>query len=278
MVLLGWLAGCGGSVDCSREGATLVAATEGAPALTCAEAGVVIDYLELLAGRPVPRGDQQLALGAIAHKYSADPAQTRGWIERARAGGTEIASAVGSRGAELRIARVWAADKGQDLITAADDDLWNVQQRTLSVWTHDDDEKTAMTESDLEAWIRYASLCREVQGGGVLRISVADRVTVYKALIERFDTGDRSTQVALASLGPIWTQVADAWQAANFEQQQGWIRAAPLPPPMTATSLAYAEAVFDSDVVLHVATLQQQLGPFPQGQASLFAGAAGASP
>src|SRR6185436_3303091 len=123
---------------------------------------------------------------------------------------------VGLDGAERRATRVWAAEHGEDLIRAADGDLWNVQQRAMSVWTKDDEEKIAMTESDLEAWIRYASLCREAQGGGVLRISVADRVTVYRSLIDRFDAGDRSVQLALVSFGAVWTQVTDAWHSASF--------------------------------------------------------------
>jgi hypothetical protein len=270
--LLAWsvLAGCGSASRCTGE-AGAVPGAELADGLTCVEAEDAVDYVELLAGRPVPPGDVRLVLNVLADKYEDDPNATKGWLDQLRAEGAELAQKTGLAGAELRATKVWSADRGEGLIKPEDGDLWTVQDRALSVWTKDDTEKIAMTESDLEAWIRYASLCREVQNGGVLRISVADRVTVYKVLIERFDTGDRPTQLALASLGPIWAQVRDRWQAASYEHQRAWMDEAPLPPPMTATSLAYAEAVFQGDLVRHAEVLQRVLGPFPVGSAERFA-------
>jgi hypothetical protein len=267
MLVLSLVLGCN-SVECSSPDAVLV--QEGALALTCGEADVAVEYIELLAGRSVASGETQRAYKAIASKFREDPGKTRSWLEQVRTTGASLGGSTGLAGAEARAERVWAADHGEDLITPADGDLWNVQSRALSVWAKDDGERVAMTESDLEAWIRYASLCREAQGAGVLRISVADRVTVYRDLIARFDEGDRMTQVALSSLGTAWPQVRDRWQSASYSVQQEWISQAPLPPPMTATSLGYAEAVFSSNLAQHAAVLQEVLGPFPVGEASEF--------
>lgn len=261
--MIGWwlwfVAGCGPSIDCGAPGAVLAEA-EGA-SLTCEEGEVVVDYIELLAGRPVPRQDTLLALGAVAERFQAAPEETRAWLASVREAGVALAG-TGLQAAARRSERVWAAERGEDLVKKSDGDLWNVQSRALSVWAKDDREHLAMTESDLEAWIRYASLCREVQGAGVLRISVADRVTVYRDLIARFDEGDRDTKIALGSMGAVWRQVTERWQQASYDEQRSWIDAAPLPPPMTATSLGYAEAIFSSDVASHARALHEALGPF----------------
>ncbi|MEQ1507692.1 MAG: hypothetical protein ABMB14_36015 [Myxococcota bacterium] len=258
--------GCSARVDCPTPGTTL--ATVGADTITCGEGATAIDWIELLAGRPVAAGDRGLALTAVATKFSADPAGTRAWLQRLRDHGTSLAAAASPDAAVARATRVWQAERGQDLITSADGELWGVQDRALAVWAHDDGEQLALTEADLEGWIRFASLCREAQGGDVLRISVADRVTVYNDLIERFDTGDRRIQTAMVSMGYTWPIVRDRWKSATYEEQQAWIQAAPLPPPMTATSLGYAEAVFETDLAAQVQVLRDTLGPFAVGGAS----------
>lgn len=257
------LIGCGPRVDCSAEGAVLAKTDAGA--LSCDDGEQVVDYIELLAARPVPRADADRVLAAVATRFRADPAGTRTWIADMVGDGNALAKRTGLDGAEARSQQVWAAARGKGRIVAADEDVWNVQTRALSIWTSDDAEQLALTESDVEGWIRYASLCREAQGGSVLLISVADRVTAYNDVIERFETSDRATRVALGAMGPYWEQVRDAWKSATYEEQRAWISAAPLPPPMTATSLGYAEAVFDSNVSLHAQTLQDVLGPFSIG-------------
>lgn len=263
MIVLLALIGCGPRVDCSAVGAVL-ASTE-AGDLSCEDGEQVVDYIELLAGRPVPGADAQKARQAIASRFRDDPAGTRSWIAEMVTAGSALARRTGVDGAEARSHRVWSASRGEDLVREADGDLWNVQTRALSLWTKDDADELALTESDVEGWIRYASLCREAQGGTVLLISVADRVTVYHDVIERFDTGDRATRVALAAMGPYWAQVRSAWKSATYDEQMEWITAAPLPPPMTASSLGYAEAVFNSNVALHAETLHDVLGPFSIG-------------
>jgi hypothetical protein len=254
------LLGCGGGVRCDDPAQVVTEA--GGQALTCAEATPVADYVEALAGRPLVAGDEGLVVGAVGERFAADPAGTRAWLGDVSAALADLRGRHGLDLAEVRSGRVWAAQAGQDLVRRSDGGAWNVQDRALSVWTKDDGERLALTEADIEAWIRYASLCREVQGGEPLRVSVADRVTVYQIVMDRFSAGDRATKVALSGFGPHWAAVKDAWQAASYEVQQRWIAAAPLPPPMTATSKAYLEAVIAGDLPRHVEILDEQLGPF----------------
>ena len=122
--------------------------------------------------------------------------------------------------------------------------------------------RVALTEADVEAWINYASLCREVQGGTPLRISVAARVGVYRDIRTRFETATAAEQVAMASLGATWPQVERAWRLADYEGQQAWIAAAPLPGPMTGRSGDYARTIVQGDVTGHVQALEVHFGPF----------------
>ena len=263
MVWLLALLACGPSVYCSSAQATL--ARSGAEALICHEAAWVVDYIELLAGRPLPPGDRRVALGAVVDRFEADPANTKAWLAQVRSTGWALTALEGLEGAEARAKRVWSAHAGKDLVTSDSGVLWNVQKRALSVWSVADDDQLAMTESDIEAWIAYASLCREAQQGGVLRISVADRVGVYRMAQEQFSGGTRADRIALTAFGAYWGQIRDNWQAASFERQQGWIAAAPLPPPMQATSLGYAHAILEGDLPAHARVVQEQLGPFILG-------------
>ena len=67
---------------------------------------------------------------------------------------------------------------------------------------------------------------------------------------------------ALAAFGPIWPDVRDRWQGADYEKQQAWIQAAPRPPKLDASSLGYLEAVLEGDLTGHAKVLHAQLGPF----------------
>lgn len=270
MTGLAWLAlaGCGPSVDCSRSD-NVLAEVDGR-SMTCEEGSDVVDWMEVLGGRPLPAaGDRELVLAEVARAFRADPDGTVALLGRIRDDGGTLANAVGLEGSVTRSHLVWVTDHGDGPIGPDRDKLWNLQKRALSVWTKDDGEQLAVTEADLEGWIRYASLCREAQRGGTLRISLSDRVTAYQTLIDRFDTADRPTQIAMASMGTVWPQVVDAWAIASFERQQAWIASAPLPPPMTASSLGYFEAVVQGDLVGHAGALQEWLGPFsvdPRGR------------
>ncbi|MBX2796654.1 MAG: hypothetical protein KTR31_03260 [Myxococcales bacterium] len=269
MIALALLAviGCSRSIDCSDPATALVPASQGQPALTCGQSDEVLAYVELLAARRVAPGDRHLAHKELSERYTQDREATTDWMAKLREHGQALAVGRGLQGAAARAEAVWTAHTGSGPIQEPTaEDLWGVQRRALAVWSSDDEERLALTEADIEAWINYASLCREAQQGGVLRVSVADRVAVYRMVRERFDDGDRETQVALASMGPVWEQVRTAWQLASYEEQQVWVQAAPLPPPMTATSLGYAEALFTGDVVRHASVLQGALGPFRVGR------------
>jgi hypothetical protein len=262
------LVGCGGSVDCREPDRVL--AEQGGDVLSCRDARVVASWIELLAGRPVAGGDRGVAHAAVADQFRSDPVATRALVESARREGAALAAKTGLDGAEARAHHVFLADRGEGVIRAEHDRLWNLQSKALSVWTKDEEEQLAVTESDLEAWIRYASLCREAQGAGVLRISVGDRVTVYQTLIDRFDTGDRATQVGVVAFGAVWDDVRDRWKGASYERQQAWVSAAPLPPPMTASSMGYADAVFQGDLAGHARALHDALGPLAVGDPTGF--------
>ncbi|MFT5454096.1 MAG: hypothetical protein ACI9K2_000572 [Myxococcota bacterium] len=261
------LAGCASPIDCSDLSTLLV---DGPEPLTCAAAEVPRHYLGLLAARPMTEGDRQVLLRHVRDRHTHDPAATQAWLARVSTAGSELETLWGLAGAERRATRVWEAIAGVGVISEADGDAWSVQSRALAVWARDDASKLAITEADVEGWITYASLCREVQGGGVLRLSVADRVTVYRILVERYDEADRRGRIAIAAMGPFWPAVQDGWAMAPYARQQAWIAAAPLPPPMTATSLGYVEALLGGDLSTHAAALHDLLGPLPVTQERRF--------
>ncbi len=260
MLALLVLFACSSDIDCADPAAPVV---DGPEPLTCSAASAPIHYLDLLAARSMPKGDRQLILKHVRSAWRSDPAATRAWLAEIRAAGAELEVLWGLPGAERRATRVWEAANGRGVIDEDDGGTWSVQSRALAVWSEDEGDKLALTEADIEGWILYGSLCREVQGGGVLRLSVADRVTVYRMIQERFDDATREERIALAAMGPYWRAVKDAWAVATYEQQQGWIAAAPLPPPMTATSLGYIGALIDGRVAGHAEQLHGHLGPLP---------------
>ncbi len=260
-LLVSWA--CDQPIDCSDPATPLAQAGE--RSLTCHEAGWAIGWVGLLAARPVPRADRSLVYESLQQRFQADPEATERWLEQVRGAGEALAGAKGLAGAEARATKVWEASAGEGLIGEDAGALWSVQKRTLAVWSSSAERKLALTEADIEAWLRYGSLCREAQQGGTLRISVADRVSVYRMIQDRFDAGTRADQVALSSMGPAWNRVPDAWSLASYNKQQAWISEAPLPPPMTATSLGYASALFEGDVARHASVLHELLGPFLVG-------------
>ena len=91
---------------------------------------------------------------------------------------------------------------------------------------------------------------------------MADRQQLYQRLQKRWEDGTRADLTALVALGAYWGQARRAWAGSSYERQQGWIAKAPLPPPMTASSVEYGEAVFQGDLSRHAAVFHQALGPF----------------
>ena len=229
--------------------------------LTCHDVDQVESWIELLAGRGLQHNGGGRIAGVMVERFRDDPAGTRQLLADIHTEGHALESVTGLKGGWARSAAAWKAHTGGSLIKE-DDPLWNIQRDALSVWAWNDEEKLALTEADVEAWIRYASLCRQVQGAGTLRVSVADRVGVYRLVIDRFEQGDRNDKLGLVSLGPFWEQIDTRWNASPYERQQKWIGAAPLPPAMTSDSMGYLEAILAGDLAAHAATMHDVMGPF----------------
>lgn len=256
-----FLAACGGpTVDCS-DPSTVVAEAAGEQ-LTCAEASRVPDFIHVLAGRGPSAVERKRVVAWVGDRFRADPDATRAWLASIAASGRELEGLTGLEGARRRAHVVWEAEQGRGVIAPEHGVAYTVQDGALAVWASDDEAELALTEMDIEGWLHYASLCREVQGGGPLRLSVADRVQVYRMAQERFEGGTLADKVALVSFGPYWGQIKEGWQMASYERQQAWIAAAPLPPPMTATSLGYTDTILQSDLQRHATVLHERIGPF----------------
>jgi len=150
----------------------------------------------------------------------------------------------------------------QGVFAQNDSSIRRIVSPHLAIWARSDEEKLALTEMDIEGWIRLASLCREVQGGTPLKMSVASSEQIYRTLSAEFDGLKRDDQLGRVAVGPFWPEVEAHWKSASYEQQQAWIRVTPLPPPMTATSRAYVDAVLELPPGKMSDVLHQVLGPF----------------
>lgn len=255
-----WLTACGERMDCSN--AVTVLAEAAGDALTCGEAAQVADYMHILAARGPSGSERERVVRWVGSAFTADPVGTRALLAAVVEAGRELEALTGLEGAERRARLIWETKQGRGVIRPEHGDAWAVLDKALGVWAMDDATQLALTEMDIEAWLRYASLCRQVQGGGTLALSVSDRVQLYRLAQERFQGGGRAEQVALVALGPYWGQIREGWEMASYERQQAWIAAAPLPPPMTANSLAYAETILRSDLAAHARVMHERIGPF----------------
>jgi hypothetical protein len=258
--VLSALVGCSSTPEnpCPDD-ATVLVESDG-DALTCAQAKIPTRYIRVLAGRPLPAGTTAKGVLHVKERFLADPDATTTWLQSMAKAAKAIETNPGLKGAELRSAEVYRAIKGTSPL-GSEGVLWNLVEPALSVYATDDVEKLALTEVDMEAWITYASLCHEVQDRTVLSVSIAQRADVYQMLKERFEQGSRDEMVALASLGPVWPDIRERWQAASYEKQQAWIQAAPRPAALNASSLAYIETVVEGDLVGHARTMHAHFGP-----------------
>jgi hypothetical protein len=235
--------------------------------LTCEDASVVLGHLERLTLEPLGPEAREGVYRDVVRRFKAAPEGTRTWLadmERQQ----EAPIRTGWDGAEHYATRLHEARAGNDMLGGSDEPIGEVLQAEVVVWAQDDDEKLLLTERAIEGWIHYASLCREVQGGGVLRVSISDRVRLYRDLKLRFEFGSRQEKLALAALGPYWHQIEQRWQGAPYGEQQAWIASAPLPPPMVATSLGYGQQIIEGDVVAHFRSLNDHFGPLRVQMAS----------
>jgi len=119
----------------------------------------------------------------------------------------------------------------------------------------------ALTEFDVEGWILYTSLCHEVQTRQALKLSIAQRVEVYRMTAQRFEAGTESEQAVLVSMGVFWPSIRASWQAASYATQQRWIARAPLPPIGDASALGYFEELLGGPFEAHATLLHETLKP-----------------
>lgn len=258
-----WVAaavGCGGSEPvCPTDDGVLA---EGS-SVTCVEVHQGRHYVELLAARPLTEAQQDRFVQALAGQARDDVDAVHAVLAAAAARSAALEQATGLQAAADRSHETFDATQGGGVFPAA---RWpvvaDVVADAVDVWERDEPSRLVLTEMDVEGWIRYVSLCREAQGGGPLMVSVSDRVAVYATVRERWRDLDVDGKIALSGVGGFWFGVRDGWKSASYVRQQAWMHAAPLPPPMVATSLGYLEAVTMGDVTRHVRVLHDTLGPF----------------
>ncbi len=261
-LLASWLLACGGpDVDCPSPRDTIAETPEGA--LTCRRADWLVEYWEVLRASALPASDRRLVRRAVARQFEDDATGTLTLLERVRAEGHRIVTRRGPESTGARSRAVYDALNDRGVVSGGA--LGSLQRKLLPVWSSSDEARVSLTEADVEGWIHYASLCREVQGGTPLRISVAGRVGAYRAIQDRFAKGSAEEQVAMAALGATWPQIRRAWLAADYETQQAWIADAPLPGPLEVDSIGYLKVIVASDVAAHVDTLRKHFGPFTAG-------------
>jgi hypothetical protein len=234
--------------------------------VSCAEAEGAVRWAETLAARALTGSQRDRLMLELRARATTAPDEVRAALAAAGQADASLATLPPLAQAERRSTLVWElGHEGGAFPVDRFPDVVDVARTAAAVWASDDAERLALSEMDIEGWLRYCSLAREVQGGGVLRLSVADRVTAYHVVRDRWKEADRAGKVALTAVGPFWSDVRARWAAASYEEQQAWIRAAPLPPPMTATSIGYVEALTEGDVVAHVRALHERLGPLRLG-------------
>jgi hypothetical protein len=230
--------------------------------VSCEEAAAAIRYGELLAARHLQRAPRAKILADLRDHTLVAPEEVHAHLASAAQVVARIGQLSGLLAAQARSQEAWAVVSGDGVFPGEIYPTASlVMTREIAAWTRNDEHQLVLTEMDVEGWIQYASLCREVQGGGPVVLSMASRVSIYRELKVRFDALDRDGQLAMVAVGPFWTSVQLRWSAATYSKQQAWIDASPLPPPMKATSLAYISAIVEGDVQRHVGVLHEILGP-----------------
>lgn len=257
------LAACSwGASPCEGPSSDLLA-----PGFVCADVAPVEGWVEALAGRALSGPQRGRLHRELADLAVRDAAALGDVVELARRALADLDVDDSRARARLRGAMAWDAlhGPGDRWPRARLPETTEVLDAAVSAWAHADGDRLVLPEADVEAWIGFVSLLREVQGGGPLRLAVADRVGVYRQIVARWEGGTVDDRVAFLALGASWPEAKARWQAASYDAQQGWIAVAPLPPPMTEDSRGYLAAVTrDADVVRHVEVLEQRLGPFPR--------------
>lgn len=257
------LAACGGPGPCEPGGPEIVAA-QGAESLSCADAEHVAAYARRVAGRSMHPADRAAMIADLGEAFAEEPAATRARVAAAHDFVADLDQRVGVDAAERRATEGYAVAAGTSAVTGGREVLGTLTTRAMSVWVKDDAERLVLTEADIEGWTRFASLCREVQGAPPLKVSIADRVSIYNEVMAAFKRSPRAGKVGLVALGGAWPALEVRWPSVSYEQQQKWTLAAPFPPPMEATSLAYVEALAATDPAGMAAALFAGVGDLPQ--------------
>lgn len=253
------LVGCSSPVEVLCP--TMSEVLEPTSGLTCEEVRPALDYARVLAARDLKDGQRQSLLSALADRARTDPAAARAGVARAAAWLQGLGDPKGFVAAEARATENAAVEHDGGAFPAPQwPVIGDVLHASIAVWETAPDEALSLSEMDIEGLIRLASLCREVQGGTPLRLSIADRVSVYQIIRERFLAASHQQRVAMLSVGPFWPDIHDAWKAAPFDVQQRWIAEAPLPPPMKTDSNGYVAAVMGGDLPSLVVSLHAALG------------------
>jgi len=257
LLVLG-LVGCGTTPLCPTAEGTVRDGGE----VTCAEIGPVVETAALLAARPLTEGQRRALLADVGAREAADAPEARAMVARVTAWRAALAALPPREAALERSRELFRLERGEGLLPGA---AWEGARSAVlsaaAVWEVAADDGVVLTEMDVEGMIRLASLCREVQGGSPLLVSVADRVGLYQAVRRRFNGAPAEVRRAMIAVGPFWASARDAWRAAPPEVQQAWIAEAPLPPAMTTDSPGYVRAVMDLPLDRLVGSLHERIGP-----------------
>lgn len=233
--------------------------------LLCADIDGVTAWVELLASRSIGEREVELLRADWSRRFRDDAAATRTALSELGTARDTLGSRMGTAATTERAEAVYSALHDGTALGEPDSRSVDVLRRAVNPWATDEANRLVLSEMDVEGWLKYASLCREVQGADPLRLSVSDRVVLYHAVVDHFEGHTRDEQLAVLSMGPIWPSLKAIWPQVSYDQQQRWVEVAPLPPPMRATSLGYAEVLLDSDLSLHAEALHGGMGQLPLG-------------
>ena len=164
------------SSSCGLLGEEIVCASpdtvlsqQGQNTLTCGDAAATRDYFQFLASRSLTPNQKGRLYTSLKSRHGNNPKQVRQQIDEATHILGESRHRVGLARAEFRSHSVWLARMSKGPFTEAHSVEWDIFENAVAVWARSDDEQLALTEMDIEGWIRFGSLCREVQGASPLR-------------------------------------------------------------------------------------------------------------
>ena len=259
LVALLWLSACSwtSQVDCENPLQEL--GQVGSEVLVCGDVEPVQRVVELLTGRFLRR-DARLLNGDVRDRFLRSPEAWRREKLRVEALVAELEGLEGLEGARRR-SHVIAEVLGEKPLFDEGTYSRSILERQLVIYERSETTGLVLTEQDVEGWLRYASLCSEARDRGPLRLSVADRNVLYSGLRRRFREADLEEQIALTSMGAFWKDAELRWAAAPYATQKRWMDRAAIPIQTNASSLGFAEMVFDAGLKEHARVFQEEIGP-----------------